>query len=47
MANVYQGVYEALKKLFVTDKDGHIIVDDIAAITAAHDVSDRAARLLG
>ena len=42
-----QDVYEALKKLFVTDKDGHITVDDIAAITAALDVSDRAARLLG
>ena len=24
------GVYEALKKLFVTDKDGHITIDDLS-----------------
>lgn len=41
------GIYEALKKLFVTDKDGHIIVDSMPAVTANADVTDRAARLLG
>jgi hypothetical protein len=40
------GVYEALKKLFVTDKDGHITIDN-TTITADADVTDRAARLLG
>jgi len=29
------GVYEALKKLFVTDKDGHIIVDEATSTTLA------------
>jgi len=38
------GVYEALKKLFVTDKDGHITVDDLTkwggtALTG-HDLTD-------
>ena len=37
-----QGVYEALKKLFVTDKDGHIIIDNasIAVTTDGLKASD-------
>lgn len=42
-----RGVYEALKKLFVTDANAHVIVDSMPAITGSTDISDRAARLLG
>jgi hypothetical protein len=41
-----QGVYEALKKLFVTDKDGHIIVDSIGTWGAV-DITDDWTRQLG
>jgi hypothetical protein len=40
------GVYEALKKLFVTDKDGHIIVDSFGAGLTV-DISDDWTRQLG
>ena len=41
-----RGVYEALKKLFVTDKDGHIIVDSIGTWGTV-DISDDWTRQLG
>ena len=41
-----QGIYEALKKLFVTDKDGHIIVDSIGTWEAV-DITDDWTRQLG
>ena len=41
-----QSVYQALKRLFVTDKDGHIIVDSIGTWGAV-DITDDWTRQLG